>query len=167
MNIIKNLRKWAARWWHRKEYFWMAYQKNWIIDPATDKRAKYWKRCGAHINGKVNIGYDVYFDAGNAKYIHIEEKVWIASRCLILCHKRNLKDYCVGDDYNQLPYIRRDVVLKKGCTIGMGSIIMPGVTVGEGAIIGAGSVVVKDIPAWTIATGNPAKVVRKIQPREI
>lgn len=166
MNIIKNLRKWAARWWHRKEYFWMAYQKNWIIDPATDKRAKYWKRCGAHINGKVNIGYDVYFDAGNAQYIHIEDGVWIASRCIILCHKRNMTDYCIGDDYNKLPYLLNDVVLKKGCTIGMGTILMPGVTVGEGAIVGAGSVVVRDIPAWTIATGNPAKVIKQIRQRK-
>ena len=47
----------------------------------------------------------------------------------------------------------------------MGSIIMPGVTVGEGAVVGAGSVVVKDVPAWSIATGNPAKVVKQIKKR--
>ena len=43
---------------------------------------------------------------------------------------------------------------------------MPGVTVGEGAIVGAGSLVTKDIPAWTIATGRPARVVKKIPVRE-
>lgn len=144
----------------------MAWQKNWMLDPATDKRAKYWKKCGAHINGKVNIGYDVYFDASNASYITIENKVWIASRCLILCHKRDMSNYCIGDDYNRLPYIHKEVHLKKGCTIGMGSIVMPGVTIGEGSIVGAGSVVVKDIPDWCIATGNPAKVVKQISPRE-
>lgn len=165
MNLYNSLRRWAAKWWHRKEFFWMAYQKNWMIDPCTDKRAKYWKRCGAHISGKINIGYDVYFDADNAKHIYIEEGVWIASRCLILCHKRDMSDYCVGDDYNKLPYQHRDVVLKKGCTVGMGSIVMPGVTIGEGSIIGAGSVVVKDIPAWSIAIGNPAKVVKQIPQR--
>jgi acetyltransferase-like isoleucine patch superfamily enzyme len=42
---------------------------------------------------------------------------------------------------------------------------MPGVTIGEGAIIGAGSLVTKDIPAWTIATGRPAKVVKEIPER--
>ena len=151
----------------RRKYFWMAYQKNWLLDPATDKRAKYWKKCGAHINGQVNIGYDVYFDAGNAGYITIEDGVWIAARCLVLCHKRPLRDYCVGDDYNELPHICKEVVLKKGCCIGMGSIIMPGVTVGEGAMVGAGSVVTKDIPAWTIATGNPAKVIKEIPQRPV
>jgi maltose O-acetyltransferase len=46
--------------------------------------------------------------------------------------------------------------------IGGGVTICPGVTIGEGAVIGAGSVVVKDIPAHTLAVGNPARVIRKI-----
>lgn len=150
----------------RRKFFWMAYQKNWLLDPSTDKRAKYWKKCGAHIEGKVNIGYDVYFDASNASCITIEDGVWITARCIILCHRRPMRDYCKGDDYNALPHIRKPVVLKKGCCIGMGSIIMPGVTIGEGAMIGAGSVVTKDIPAWTIAAGNPAIVIREIKERE-
>ena len=45
----------------------------------------------------------------------------------------------------------------------MNVIILKGVTIGEGAIIGAGSVVTHDIPAWTIAAGNPAKVIKKIE----
>jgi len=47
--------------------------------------------------------------------------------------------------------------------IGMHSMVMPGVTIGEGAIIGAFSLVTKDIPAWTVAVGRPAKVVREIE----
>ena len=42
-----------------------------------------------------------------------------------------------------------------------GVIISPGVTIGEGAVIGANSVVLSDIPPWTIAAGSPAKVVRE------
>ena len=42
---------------------------------------------------------------------------------------------------------------------------MPGVTIGDGAIIGAYSLVTKDIPAWTIATGRPAKVVKNVRER--
>lgn len=167
MNVIKRVLLRPYVWFVRKrKFFWMAYQKNWVIDPATSKRAKYWKKCGAHIKGKVNIGYDVYFDASNAELITIEDGVWIASRCLILCHKRDASNYCVGDDYNKLPYVRKSIVLKKGCCIGMSSIIMPGVTVGEGAMIGAGSVVTKDVPAWTIAVGSPAKVVKQISQRK-
>ena len=43
----------------------------------------------------------------------------------------------------------------------MRSIIMPGVTIGEGAIVGAGSVVTRDVPPYTIVTGNPAVVVKQ------
>ncbi|MEM5668362.1 CatB-related O-acetyltransferase [Bacillus cereus] len=44
--------------------------------------------------------------------------------------------------------------------IGANAIIMRGVSIGNGAIIGAGSVVTKDIPAYAIAVGNPAKVIK-------
>ncbi len=159
------IRLYLSKLWRRRLFFWMAYQKNCMIDPATDRRAKYWKRCGAHINGKVNIGYDVYFDAGNANLITIEDGVWITSRCLLLCHKRDLSNYYVGDDINLMPYKHGPIHICKGAHIGMGSIIMPGVTIGEGAIIGAGSVVTRSIPAWSVALGCPAKVVRTIPER--
>ena len=54
----------------------------------------------------------------------------------------------------------------KGSLVGMDSFVMPGVTIGEGAIVGAGSLVTKDVPAWTIATGRPAKVVKEIPHRK-
>lgn len=159
-SVLVGMYAWLRR---RRKFFWMAYQKNWLLDPATDKRPKYWKKCGAHINGKVNIGYDVYFDASNAELITIDESAWITARCLILCHKRDMSAYGWGDDINQMPYVHAPVHICKGVHVGMGSIIMPGVTIGEGAIIGAGSVVTKDIPAWTIAVGCPAKVIKTIE----
>ena len=47
--------------------------------------------------------------------------------------------------------------------IGMNVIILKGVTIGEGAVVGAGSVVTKDVPAWTVVAGNPAKVVKVLR----
>ena len=47
------------------------------------------------------------------------------------------------------------------CFIGAHSILMPGVTIGDGSIVGAGSVVTRDVPAASIAAGNPARIVRK------
>lgn len=149
----------------RRKFLWMAYQKNLLLDPSTDKRANYWKKCGAHINGKVNIGYDVYFDASNAGLITIDEGAWITARCLLICHKRDMSQYNKGDDINKVQYVKAPIHICKGVHVGMGSIIMPGVTIGEGAIIGAGSVVTRSIPAWTIAVGSPAKVIKEIQPR--
>lgn len=46
------------------------------------------------------------------------------------------------------------------------AIVLPGVTIGEGAVVGAGAVVSKDVPPWSIAVGNPARVVGKREIRE-
>jgi maltose O-acetyltransferase len=46
------------------------------------------------------------------------------------------------------------------CWIGMGACILPSVTIGEQCVVGAGSVVIGDLEAWTVAVGNPAKVIR-------
>ena len=138
----------------------MAYQKNWMLDPAQHKRAKYWRKCGAHINGKVSIGYDVYFDASNAHLITIDEGAWITSRCLLLCHKRDMSQYAWGYDINACPYVYGPIHICRNAHIGMGSIIMPGVTIGEGAIIGAGAVVTRDVPPYSLAVGQPARAVK-------
>ena len=149
---------------------WLLFKiaKNWVVLNRISPRLRpwLWKRTGVQIHGKVCIGYDVYYDVGNASLITLEEGVWVTSQCLLLCHKRILDDYHVGDDYNKLPYQKLGIVLKKGCCIGMRSIVMPGVTIGEGSIVGVGSLVTKDIPAWTIAVGSPAKVVKHITERE-
>jgi len=47
--------------------------------------------------------------------------------------------------------------------IGMNAIILKGVTIGEGAVVAAGAVVTKDVPPWTVAAGNPARVVKCIE----
>jgi len=52
------------------------------------------------------------------------------------------------------------VVIEDGCDLGVGSIILPGVTVGRGAVVGAGAVVSRDIPAYAVAAGVPARILR-------
>ena len=54
------------------------------------------------------------------------------------------------------------ITIKDGCWIGGGVVILPGITIGYGSVIGAGSVVTKDIPANSLAVGNPCKVIRQI-----
>lgn len=54
----------------------------------------------------------------------------------------------------------KPIMIEDDAWIGMNVTILKGVTIGRGAIIGAGSVVASDIPEWTIAVGNPAKVVK-------
>jgi acetyltransferase-like isoleucine patch superfamily enzyme len=51
------------------------------------------------------------------------------------------------------------ILLKKGCYLGAGVLILPGITIGENAIVGAGAVVTHDIPANTVFAGIPARVI--------
>lgn len=53
------------------------------------------------------------------------------------------------------------VFIEDGCDLGIGAIILPGVTVGRGAQIGAGAVVTKSVPAYAVAAGNPARLLRE------
>jgi serine acetyltransferase len=56
------------------------------------------------------------------------------------------------------------VVLEAGVALGVGVIVKPGVTIGERAYIGAGSIVTRDVPAHSLAVGQPARVVRQYDP---
>ncbi|GAA1799725.1 sugar O-acetyltransferase [Luedemannella flava] len=48
--------------------------------------------------------------------------------------------------------------------LGSGAIVLPGVTIGENTVVGAGSVVTRDLPANVVAVGNPARVIRTMDP---
>ena len=55
-----------------------------------------------------------------------------------------------------------DITIGDNVWIGGNTVILPGVTIGDCCVIGAGSVVTHDIPAWTVAAGNPCRVLRRI-----
>ena len=76
--------------------------------------------------------------------------------------------YIMGGDWgsaiapvkDELP-LKGDTVVGNDVWIGQNVTIMPGVHIGDGAIIGTNSVVAKDIPPYSVAVGNPCRVVRK------
>jgi acetyltransferase-like isoleucine patch superfamily enzyme len=138
------------------------------LAPLNDRkiRPKLWRWMGCKVGKDVFIGYNVWIDIGNARLIEIEDDVHIATGSLLLCHRKELSQYHRGDEYFNLKYLKEKIILKKGCAIGMGSIILPGVTIGEGAVVAAGSVVTRDVPPWTVAAGNPADVLRNLPQRE-
>ena len=73
--------------------------------------------------------------------------------------------HALGPEFSWLTEYSKNskpVKIGRGCFIGARSIILKGVTLGDRVIIGAGSVVTKDIPAYSIAAGNPARIVRTL-----
>lgn len=57
--------------------------------------------------------------------------------------------------------IRKSVIIENDAFLGVGTTVLPGVKIGEGAVIGAHSLVLSNIPPWTIAAGTPAKPIKK------
>lgn len=90
---------------------------------------------------KVAIGSNVFFAPGVQLYT-ANHPLEAESRKTL----ENALPISIGDD----------------CWIGGNSIILPGITIGKGCVIGAGSVVTKNIPDNSLAFGNPAKVIKKL-----
>lgn len=96
------------------------------------------------------------------KKIIIEDNVLMASRIFITDHNHGNFD---GFDDLNINYIDKkvvckDVIIKNNVWIGENCNILPGVTIGEFSVIGAGSTVTKSVPAYSIAVGSPAVVVK-------
>lgn len=115
---------------------------------------------GAKIGKNVYIGLDVHIDDDNTELITIEEGVYIAPECMILTHKRDMSSYKKGMWVGDCEFRKGAVKICKGAHLGSRVIIFPGVTIEEGAIIGANSLVTKNIPAYSLALGSPAKVIK-------
>ena len=58
----------------------------------------------------------------------------------------------------------KPIVIGDNVWLGGGVIVCPGVTIGANTVVGAGAVVVRDLPANVVAVGNPARVVREVEP---
>lgn len=125
--------------------------------------AKIWRVIGVNMGKNVCFGQEVYIDVDYADQLTLEDDVWLASKVIIFCHRRDMHHYYRGGRYKECTQMKRPVIIKHGACVGIGAIVMPGVTIGEGACIGAGAVVTRDIPAWSLAAGNPAKVIRMLE----
>lgn len=109
--------------------------------------------------GGVEIGDDVSIAAfvhiWGACGVRIGNRVMIASHVAITSQTHDDAAPVMKESHKSAP-----VVIEDDVWIGAHSVIFPGIRVGEGAVIGAGSIVNKDIPAFAVAAGVPARVMR-------
>jgi acetyltransferase-like isoleucine patch superfamily enzyme len=79
--------------------------------------------------------------------------------CLISGQSHRYED--VSKNFLKQGVETRQVVIGKNVWIGANSVILPGVTIGDNSVIGAGSIVVKDVPPYSVVVGNPAKIIKQ------
>jgi maltose O-acetyltransferase len=90
----------------------------------------------------------------------VGDDVMMGPRCLLVSDSHQIEDTSV-------PMARqgftapRTIVIEDDVWIGAGVTVLAGVRIGHGSVVGAGSVVTKDVPPWSVAAGNPARVVRQ------
>lgn len=93
--------------------------------------------------------------------ITIGRQVMMASNVFIIDH-----DHVFDHPTKPASMVRElrsaPVVIEDGCWLGYGSVVLKGVRIGRRSVIGANAVVTRDIPPYSVAVGNPARVVRTI-----
>lgn len=113
-----------------------------------------------------NFSASDFCHIGATNYVEIGKDVLFGSKVYVTDHNHGKYSGDKQSSPDQPPILRlltndQKVVIGDNVWIGDNSIILPGVEIGKGSIIGANSVVTKSIPAYSIAVGIPAKVVKQ------
>lgn len=119
-------------------------------------------------NGKVTlkIGNGVYIGRDSQincwSSVQIEDNVLIADRVYISDAEHHFKNKKIPI-ISQGDYFKNPVLLKSGSWIGIGAVILPGVTIGKNAVVGPYSVVRENVPDYSIYLNDNIKKIKKIR----
>jgi maltose O-acetyltransferase len=114
--------------------------------------------CRLRMPNKIRIGDNVAINQG--VYLDGRGGLTIGNNVNI---GRNVSIYTASHDYNSpgFDYIEKSVLIGSKAWIASNALILPGVKIGEGAVVAAGAVVTKDVEAYNVVGGNPAKFIKK------
>lgn len=111
---------------------------------------------------QIEIGDDVAFNIGC--YVNGYGGLRIGDRSgfgpYVMVHTANHAYSDPEEPIVAQGWIKQPVRIGKDCWIGMGAVVLPGVTIGDRVVVGAGSVVTHDLPSNVLAVGNPCRVIR-------
>lgn len=107
------------------------------------------------IGDNLSLSHNVTLDASDLGEIHIGDNVFIGPNTVVRASNH--------DTANHAQHIPGRIFIDSNVWIGANCVILPDVRIGKGAVIGAGSIVTKDIPAYTVAVGNPCCAIRDIE----
>lgn len=118
------------------------------------------------IEGRIDIGNNVL--VMNGVRISSASSITIGDGCMLanFCYLTD-SDWHDIHDRTSAPGACAPIVLERGAWIGDSAIVCKGVRVGENSIVGAGAVVTRDVPPNVVVAGNPARVVKKLDPEKI
>ncbi len=131
-----------------------------VCNPSGVEWADYLRKRGNvhHIGTNVSINNDAVIT--DPEYVRIGDNV-VLSSCTLVCHNGAIAVLNRAFDVKLDDVGKIDI--RDNVFIGIGAIILPGVTIGPNAIVGAGAVVTRDVPPGSIAGGTPARVIGKVE----
>ena len=115
---------------------------------------------GVKIGKNCHFSPYVLIDLIYPGMVSIGNNVTIGSNVMIFAHYNPTANKFLKE--NDFPREVKEVIIDDGAVIGPGSIITMGTKIGKNSIIGAGSVVSRKIPDSSVALGNPARIIKKI-----
>ena len=134
----------------KSQGFWSTLHKSLLRFVAVNApwqclRVSAYRKAGVKVGCLRQLGGHVWIDFWGS--VTLEDDVLMAGYNYILTHN------WIGN-FKIAP-----VHVKRGAMVGLGAILLPGVTVGEHAVVGAGAVVTRDVPDYMVVAGSPARIV--------
>lgn len=178
LRTLRGENRYASPWHWRVRYGGALWHLVWLVlfrptpKPLNAWRVFLLRLFGAKITGSVYVApsarvkFPFHLEMHDRSCLAYDSEVYNLGYCILRENAIVTQGvYLCGGSHDlsaeDQPLVVGRIELGPETFIGARAMILPGVAVREGAVVGAGAVVSKDVPAWTIVAGNPAKPVRE------